>query len=738
MKRNKQTGNKQGNETFSSGKKPLGEKGRQLWAAIKKSAAALKSATTVDAAEGAQKSRLSVGAKLFGMIFLSIIVCVLVIGLLSFSMTKNIVKDKVSEASDQTIGQVAENLDTVFGNYEDLTMQLLTDKDLHASINELKTNIGQYESFNAQRAITEKAQNYIVGNNSIAGIYFLPLKDNLPVITAGSAASTQSDNLKAGLWFKEVQNANGKTLWIPPNVEGLAISSEPMIGVARMLKDTSTNTTSYVLLMVIRLSSIEERLDRIDLGEGSTVAIVDGDNKYITEGEGEESQINQDFIVQLPVEGDNANSDAITTETTDGHEVLAVYQTFETMNWKLVGTIPVNQLVEDAETIRVMTWIAVAVAAVAALVIGYFGIHLPISVPLVQISKLMNEGSKGNLTVRSKLKGKRRRSDEIGQLSASFNDMMEQISDLARRSMASATDVLHTASELSEASRKTAVSAKEISVATEEIANGASSLAVEAEKGSDLSNAINEQMKSVIEANNQMIASAADVEQASAQGTAYMSSLMEKTGMTEEMTRAMVEKVDKLKESTGSIVKILDVLHNVTKQTNILSLNAAIEAARAGAAGKGFMVVADEIRKLAEQSRQSIDIVGQFTQKIQTEIEETVSVLSDAYPLFQEQISAVKEANQLFLSVQGNMGNFAQKLDSVTASIGKLDESQTILSDAMNNVSAVAQQSSATSEEVASLSNEQQAVSDALVELSKKLDTVSNELKMSLSNFRFE
>src|SRR5690606_26131053 len=120
---------------------------------------------------------------------------------------------------------------------------------------------------------------------------------------------------------------------------------------------------------------------------------------------------------------------------------------------------------------------------------------------------------------------------------------------------------------------------------------------------------IGEQVQSVIDSNVQMGQAAGEVEQASQRGSSYMGTLTVKTGQTEEMTRSMVDKVDKLKESTGSIRKILDVMGNVSKQTNILSLNATIEAARAGTAGKGFMVVADEIRKLADQSRQSIGVV---------------------------------------------------------------------------------------------------------------------------------
>src|SRR5690606_29141189 len=129
-------------------------------------------------------------------------------------------------------------------------------------------------------------------------------------------------------------------------------------------------------------------------------------------------------------------------------------------------------------------------------------------------------------------------------------------------------DVLRTANELTDASKKTAIAAQEIAVATEEIANGATSLAVEAEKGSDISHNIMDQMGNVVEANQVMVRSAGEVEKASEQGTAYMNILIEKTGLTEEMTRSMVNKVDSLKESTGSIVNILDVLQNLTKQTN--------------------------------------------------------------------------------------------------------------------------------------------------------------------------
>jgi methyl-accepting chemotaxis protein len=375
-------------------------------------------------------------------------------------------------------------------------------------------------------------------------------------------------------------------------------------------------------------------------------------------------------------------------------------------------------------------WLSL-LAAVAAVVIGYF-VSGMIRRPLNLLRDLMDQGARGNLKVRAAFKSQ----DEIGQLGKSFDLMMEQITALVEKTRDSAVQVTETATELSNASRTTASAAKEIAVATEQISAGASGLATESERGNELTQQIGERMKNVIQANLEMGNAASGVQNSSELGTKYMSELITKTNDAETTIRSMVEKVDKLKESTRSIRKILEVLNNMTKQTNILSLNATIEAARAGTAGKGFMVVADEIRKLADQSRQSIGVVGEITETIQREIDETVSALSNAYPIFQQQIVSVKEADTIFKEVRTHMGGFITQLSNVSDSISELDQSQAVLSEAMTNVSAVAQESLATSEEVSSLSQEQLGISEGLVRLADQLENLSNSLKESLTRFQ--
>lgn len=703
--------------------------GSQGGSAIKSAAQSLRKVSNFDALKGNFRLAMlarSVGFKLFAIFFSSILVCVLAVGLFSYDTAERIIRDKMTDATKTTIAQTAGKLDLLLNSLETSALTVVLDQTIQGNARDLaySVNLTDFEQFQLNQQIDSSFNNYLFGNSkSIVAGALLPLNSKLnPVISAASRLDANA--VKEEEWYQKGVELDGGTYWIPTTPYGLSGSiNKTTFGMAKVVRSSATNEAIYLLVLEFDYQLLTEQLKDISLGDGSHIRIVDAEGHILY---GEASEIGK----PLGLTFDEAKeAEAVETDL-NGETVIAPYQTLVT-GWTLAGTLPIGELVKDAQQIRSATFAILGIAALLAVGIGLLVIRM-IAVPLVRLRNLMNEGEKGNLTVRSTI----RKRDEIGQLAQSFNQMMTQITALVNQTNESAAQVLQTAGNLSEASRKTAVSAKEIAVATEEIANGATSLAVEAERGSDLTERMGARMQDVHDARSQMADSAAEVERASEQGTQYMAGLIEKTGMTEEMTRNMVEKVDRLKESTRSIRQILDVLNNITKQTNILSLNATIEAARAGVAGRGFMVVADEIRKLADQSHQSIDVVAQITETIQREIDDTVNVLSEAYPIFQEQIESVKEANQIFLSVQAQMNAFTSHLETVTESVNQLGQSQSVLSEAMSNVSAVAQQSSATSEQVASLSNEQLSISENLVELSNQLEAVSNHLKESLSRFR--
>ncbi|WP_249897589.1 methyl-accepting chemotaxis protein [Paenibacillus sp. PK3_47] len=678
----------------------------------------------------------SVGVKLFLIFLSSIVVVVLFLGLLSYNKAKNTIKDNVSEANRQTIIQTADKLDITLNQYENQALQLYFDAQMQTSLTSLSTAESNYDKFVATDAISKKLSSQTTTDSNIVAISLIPESAESSVISSGNSGLTM-DGIRDQDWYKAVVASTkeykyhyspedtkpAQNYWFSTSVEG---DGGKNIAMVRSLKSMGSNA-GYVIMLELKNTLLEDAFKSVSLGEGSRIQLVDPTGIVVAsshpEDDGKASELG--FIKES--KDNNKNEEA---KDANGKDVLAVYHPLVKADWKLTGVVPTGELVKAAEPILVTTYIAAFAAALLAVALGFWMVRM-IAQPLARLKDLMVEGAKGDLSVRTEYAS----SDEIGQLSASFNTMMERITELVAQTTDTAREVLDTAGELGEASRKTAVSAKEIAAATEEIAGGAGSLALEAERGNELTDLIGTQMQSVIAANAEMDEAARGVGEASGHGAKQLEDLLQQTGRTGEMTTALVDRVNNLKDTVYSVIKVLDVMKNITQQTNILSLNATIEAARAGEAGRGFMVVADEVRQLADQSKQSIALVAGITDKIITEMNETVAVLSEVAPLFKQQMNSVKSTSDIFVSVQAQMEEFIKSLESVTGAIGSLNHSQGVLSDAMSNVSAVAQQSSATSEEVASLSSEQQNVSDQLVALSGKLESVSTQLKDKLSLF---
>jgi len=687
---------------------------------------------------------IPIGMRLFLIFFASVVVFVAVVGMFSYQRSKMIIQDKVGEFSTLATTQTSDKLKMTYDKYEKIMLRFAVEDSFRAAFKKYDElppgngpGIAREEKDEALLDFTKLIRGSIFTDKYVHGVK-LVLPDGRLLLSAGGKmldAEALTKVKVAGFfsqepWFNQAVERAGDLVWLDSKPDGVSGDAEPTFGMSRLVKDAATGKPAYVVLLEIKVNALEEQLQSLDLGDQGVKAIVNSNDIVIYSEQYE--LIGSPFHIPLPESnGVRLSEGNETFKDAEGDSHLVSYvRTIEGNDWYILTAVPVSELVRDARQILNVTLIILMIAVIVAILIGLY-IVVTVGRPLVGLRNLMNEGEKGNLAVRANI----RRKDEIGEVGRSFNQMMDQITLLVQRTSHSAEEVLSTAAQLSSVSQNTAIAAKEISAATEQIASGASDLAGEAEKGNDISIEIKVRMAEVVRFNSKMSQSAADLMEVSVNGADNMVHLIGKTNSTEAMTRALVDKVGKLKESTGSIRKILDLLENITNRTNILSLNATIEAVRAGAAGKGFMVVAEEIRKLADQSRQSITVVGDITVLIQSEVEETVQVLMEAYPLFQDQLLSVRETDLIFNRVREQMGELITDLDEVTQSIGELDKVQLELSESMSSVSAVSEEASATSEEVASLTAQQHEASHGLVVLSDKLEQLSSALKESLGRF---
>lgn len=667
----------------------------------------------------------SLGMRLFLVFFITTMGIVLSLGYTSYSVAKHTIETNALAANEQTVQQTAEKLDVILLRFEDRLGELFYNKTIRQAVQSGTASGAEAEAKAAAAAsIQSELDAWLEAAGNMQAVYLVPLEDSLPVLVSGTADSAFIEGMKQNGWFSQLQN-QPQSLWI---TQGLKQGENT--GVFHFAKSAeASGSAGYIAVCDIKTAEIESQLSKVSLGMDSYIQLLTDKDELIATSQHQEA----DSYLRLGgtlFNGLNKDSGSLPTRDEQGKSILAVYGTLASSGWRVLGVVPSDNLIKDAGLILNTTYIAVAAAAVIAVLIGFWMVRM-VSGPLNRLKTLMSQGAEGDLRVRTQVKSR----DEIGQLSGSFNMMMERINELVVHTNETALEVLGTADALGHASRKTAMAAKDIASATEEIAGGAGSLALEADRGNEMTERISGQTAQVIAAAQEMSSTAHSVGQSSKEGVAKLQELLVRTGNTGVMTGTLVQKVNELQETASSVIKVLDVMQNITQQTNILSLNATIEAARAGEAGSGFMVVADEIRQLADQSKRSIAVVADITETIMQDINDTVNALSQVAPLFSEQMASVQDTSEIFVSVQERMNQFIARLDSVSDSIAGLSQSQKGLSETIGNVSSFAEESSAASEEVASLSGEQQNVSDYLVELSGKLENASLKLRERLARF---
>jgi methyl-accepting chemotaxis protein len=674
----------------------------------------------------------SISTKLFLLFFCAIVALVGIGGYTSYQISRSVVIDKVSNSTHETITQTTEKVDLFFSKYHDLFLQVLLDPELREALNQAEQhNKKSIQNNVAKENILKKLRALVSTNRGLAAVHFLPIKEvtlrQTEAATYSNYAVTYGFTQKP--WFEQVLQSKDKLVWLEPVDTPYVMKKEIKVFALGKPYASIPGQVTHILLFEIEMDALLNQLTT-KIGDEGKILISNPDNKVLHAAAADLTGQVLPFKIELPDEkSKDAPTEMFYTEL-NGEESLIVYRQSKLTDWLFIGMLPTEELVRDASKIFDNTIMIVIAAAVAAVLFSYLIVRM-VGRPIANLNNLMKEGEQGNLSVRSDY----RSGDEIGQLSYSFNQMMGKISELVHNTNASAAEVLNTAAKLAEASRRTSASAKSIVDASDQIASGSISLAENAERGNELARNIDNETKSVLHYNTEMSNSASEVQRVSVEGTNHMVGMMDKTNSTERIIRSMVEKVDHLKESTKSIRNVLDILTNMTKQTNMLALNASIEAARAGAHGRGFAVVANEVKNLADKSKQSINHVNEMTDTIQREVEETVAVLSDAYPIFQDQIHSVKQADIIFNNIQRQMEQFMHKLADTTVSLHGLQNSQTVLFEAINEVSAVSQETAAMTEEVTSSSNEQLSVSTELVQLSERLEALSNSLKDSLSKF---
>ncbi len=353
--------------------------------------------------------------------------------------------------------------------------------------------------------------------------------------------------------------------------------------------------------------------------------------------------------------------------------------------------------------------------------------------PVVMMSEAAKKIASGDLTIDGiKVKNK----DEIGELAQSFHVMTRNLRHLIGEVGSHGEQVAVSAEELTASAEQTSHSIQQIVAAMQEVATGVDK---QVESVEEASRTVLEMSLAVQQITNRVQEVSSSANQASAyctEGGLAIQTVVRQMNLISQTVSKLALLIKGLGEHSKEIHQIIEVITGISAQTNLLSLNAAIEAARAGAHGRGFAVVADEVRKLAEQSAQSAQQVTSLIAKI---FEDTTKAVQTMEVTRQEVISGIELVNRAgdsFTLIQQTVSEVTTQIQDVSSAVQQVAAGSEQMALSMKLVKEIAESAASGIQEVSAATQEQTAsmgeISTSTYSLSKKTE----QLQMLIGKFR--
>lgn len=382
---------------------------------------------------------------------------------------------------------------------------------------------------------------------------------------------------------------------------------------------------------------------------------------------------------------------------------------------------------------RMILVVSIIISIVLGAVIGTL-ITLSIIRPLKlldhNLQMLVEKG--GDLTHKIEIHSK----DEVQHLAGVVNAFLENLRSII-------SQVLHSSQQLAAASEELNSSAEQSAQAAEQVAHSIVAVAQGAEKQSKASGetaSVVEQMSAGIEqaaSSASHVAGVADkASQAAKDGNGAIERVVAQMGYIKKSVDQVNDSVGKLSGRSREIGEILDVISGIAAQTNLLALNAAIEAARAGEAGRGFAVVADEVRKLAEQSRQSTEEISSLIGLIRKDTEQAAAAMDSGVKEVTVGHDVVAEAGQSFDHILGLVTELSNEVSDISATMEEMASGSQTIVESVHVIENVSKETASQSETVSAATEEQSASMGEIASASQNLARLALELEDAIKKFK--
>ena len=459
-------------------------------------------------------------------------------------------------------------------------------------------------------------------------------------------------------WYKDALNSNGASL-TEPYID--AVTGQMIISIGTAVK--KAGQTLGVVGTDLTLKTVTDSINALDFSGMGYAFLISGDGKILVHPDNTLVMKNLKDI--YPHDTPPISSD-ISEVTLDGKERIVTFAPVKglgSVNWYVGLSIDKAQAFAMLSTFRTSAIIATVIAVIS--IIALLGLLIRLLMrPLHVMTRAMQniaEGE-GDLTRRLVVDSK----DEFGTLGSAFNQFVERI-HTSMTEVASATEhVNEVALRVVSASNSSMVNSDEQASRTNSVAAAINELGAAAQ----------EIARNAAQASHQ----ASDARGLAEEGQQVVERSIGSMQQLSQMLSTSSGHIESLNDKTVNIGQILEVITSISQQTNLLALNAAIEAARAGEAGRGFAVVADEVRNLAHRTQESAQQVQKMIEELQVSARDSVNTMEESQRHSKDSVEIANSAGARLTSVTERIG----EIDGMNQSVATATEEQTSVVESIN------------------------------------------------------
>jgi len=398
---------------------------------------------------------------------------------------------------------------------------------------------------------------------------------------------------------------------------------------------------------------------------------------------------------------------------------------------ELETEIAANDQVISAMQTRIML-ISVITTIIALAGGGYFS--RSISKPLKMLEFSVTKIARGDLTYSIKQEDIRS-NDEVGRLVNSFVVMLNNLRQLVNEMQDKSKQVASASSQLKQGAEDINNSIQEATTSTNLLATNSDVQEREAEGVFQITSELINNIHGATENAKQSSEGAYETRRLAENGRQALAKVDERITNIYNSIQAVSDAMIDLVNSSNRIGEIVNLISAIAEQTNLLALNAAIEAARAGEHGKGFAVVADEVRKLAEESGQATGNIREIIEDIQKVIIKAQEELERSKQVTEEGVEAVKGANQTFFSIESAIEEVVQCIEQVANKLSNILDSTDHVTSSVERILSAAQSVAQGAQNVAAVSEEQSASMEEVTSAAQTLHEIAQDMERTTKKF---